>query len=54
MSDRAQQTVAQAAAFILQSKTLEYRRQCLAFWRERWGGRFVDMVEAEVKARWGK
>lgn len=51
---KTQPTVAQAAAFILQSRTLDYRRQCLAFWRERWGNGFADKVEAEVKARWGK
>jgi hypothetical protein len=29
-----------------------YRRQCLEFWRERYGAEIADKVEAIVKKRW--
>lgn len=37
-----------------QSWARGYRRECIKYWRERYGDEFADQVEAGVKARWGK
>jgi len=32
----------------------EYRKRCLKYWREHYGVRMADKIEAMVKERWGK
>lgn len=32
----------------------EYRKRCLEYWREHYGDRMADKIEAMVKERWGK
>jgi hypothetical protein len=48
VNDGSQLSVPDAAKFICDSFTKEYRRQCLAFWRQLWGDEYADQVEAEV------
>lgn len=49
-----QPTTAEAVAWLLASMTLEYRRQCMLFWRKEFGDEFADSVGAEVKHKWKK
>lgn len=49
-----QPSVAEAVALICASLTIEYRRDCLKFWRERFGDSFAITVEREVMKAWGK
>jgi hypothetical protein len=49
-----QPTVIEAAEHVCRSLTLEYRRECIRYWREKFGGEYADQVEAEVRRRWGK
>lgn len=53
---RSQPTVREAADFLVKHHRepvfREYRRRCLADWREKFGDAFADRVEADVRARW--
>lgn len=55
---RSQPSVREAADFLVKHHRepvfVEYRRRCLADWRDRFGERFAGAVEAEVRARWGR
>ena len=48
--------IAQAVDFIVRYHRepvfLDYRRRCLAMWREVYGDPFTDRVVAEVQVRW--
>lgn len=46
--------VTEAARFICGSLTLEYRRECLKFWRETFGDHYAISVEKEVLKQWRK
>lgn len=49
-----QPSVAEAAHLVCISLTLEYRRECLRFWQERFGESFRLAVEKEVRKAWKK
>jgi hypothetical protein len=51
-NDQGRLPVSQAADFVCDSFTLEYRRLCLAFWRERFGDDYADQVGNEVRKRY--
>ncbi len=36
----------------MRSLTKDYRRDCLKFWRERYGNEFADQVQGEVERQW--
>jgi monoamine oxidase len=44
--------VPEAAAFLIASKTKEYRRECLDFWRKLHGDSYADNVEQMVMKTW--
>lgn len=45
-------TIAEAVAFLLMPCSLDYRRRCFAYWRERVGETFVIQVRKELAAKW--
>lgn len=47
-------TVAEAVAWYRSAFTDQYRRECLAFWRDRQGPEFVAQVEASVSGEFQK
>jgi monoamine oxidase len=44
--------VPDAAAFLIASKTKEYRRECLAYWKNLHGDEYANKVHQEVIKRW--
>lgn len=53
-TERRKLTVREAADWVLQSLTREYRRECIDHWRREYGDEYADAVQREVEARWGK
>jgi uncharacterized protein YecA (UPF0149 family) len=47
-----QLTVKQAVLWLINSLTEEYRKECLQFWRERFGDRYADEVHAKFVEDW--
>lgn len=46
-----QLSIPEAAKFILDSHTEEYRRTCIEFWRGLYGDKYADSVAALVKQK---
>lgn len=44
-------TVAEAVAHILQAVTDKYRRECIRYWRERYGDGFAEQVRKTALAK---
>jgi monoamine oxidase len=44
--------VTEAASFLISSKTKEYRRECLDYWKKLHGDKYADEVERMVIKIW--
>jgi monoamine oxidase len=44
--------VKEAADFLIASKTKQYRRECLAYWKNLHGDEYADKVERMVMKIW--
>jgi hypothetical protein len=44
--------VTEAASFLISSKTKEYRRECLVFWRNLHGDEYANKVEFMAMKIW--
>jgi hypothetical protein len=47
-----QLTIQHAVSWLMDSLTKEYRRECLYFWRERFGDKYADEVQAKFLEAW--
>ena len=47
-------TTEEAVAHILNSLTPRYQRECIAYWREKYGNDFAESVRREAGKRVGK
>jgi monoamine oxidase len=45
-------TAQEAASFLIASKTKEYRRECLAYWKNLHGDVYAEKVERMVMKIW--
>jgi hypothetical protein len=44
--------VSDAVEWMMKQYTKEYRRECLCFWRERFGDKYADEVQAKFLDAW--
>ncbi len=47
MTDGAQLTIDQAVDWLMKQLTVEYKRECLRYWREIFGNQYADSVKAK-------
>lgn len=51
-TNRRRLTIREAAEWVIAQKTRDYRRDCIDYWRDKYGEVYARSVEREVLALW--
>lgn len=47
-------TIPEAVAHLADAQTVAYQRECIRYWRQKFGDQFAEQVRAEARKRIGR